>query len=280
MQRISVPFIYELGVSLQPLNNIKANDPVVNYLFDLFTAEKALDEFIFQSVYSPILRVCRLPGAELIAVIRAMMNNEDYTRTITAAESGALTRAFSNFKAVFSAEFATASVYLVTRRRGYDIAILIEQAEELFPEDLIKKIPSVKLDLREAGKCIAFDLGTAAGFHLLRALETVICCYWHVVMEGQPLPKNRNLGAYIREMETAKKGEGKVLVALKQIKDFHRNSLMHPEEVLDLDQAIGLLGIVQSAIVTMLPVIEAEDDGLKLLENSAAEKPNDISSIP
>jgi hypothetical protein len=166
-----------------------------------------------------------------------------------------LSSAVSSFRTVLEAEFQTSALYLVTARRGYDIPTLLEQAEEIFPPELIKKVPDVRFDLREAGKCIAFNLGTGAGFHLLRALETVICAYWHVVMKGAGLPENRNIGAYIREMEKAKVGDGKVLAALRQIKDFHRNSLMHPEETLDLDQAIALLGIVQSAIVAMLPTI-------------------------
>lgn len=116
-------------------------------------------------------------------------------------------------------------------------------------------MPDVLFDLREAGKCIAFDLGTAAGFHLLRVLETVIRAYWGVVMDGQPLPISRNLGSYIQKMEDAKKGDPKVLTALRQIKDRHRNELMHPEEKLTLDESIALLGIVQSAIVPMLSVL-------------------------
>jgi len=74
-------------------------------------------------------------------------------------------------------------------------------------------------------------------------------------MEGKPLPSNRNLGNYIKEMSDAGKGDRKVLAALKQIKDHHRNELMHPEERLTLDEAIGLMGITQSAIVAMLKEI-------------------------
>ena len=44
---------------------------------------------------------------------------------------------------------------------------------------------------------------------------------------------------------------------------------MHPEETLDLDEAIALMGIVQSAIVAMLPTIQNED-GQKLLQASTA----------
>ena len=66
-------------------------------------------------------------------------------------------------------------------------------------------------DVRSAGKCIAFELGTAAGFHLLRALETVVLVYRKHVMPGNPdpNPNNRNLGQYIKDMEENGVGERK-----------------------------------------------------------------------
>jgi hypothetical protein len=50
-------------------------------------------------------------------------------------------------------------------------------------------------------------------------------------------------------------GNAKVLAALQQIKDPHRNPLAHPEETLTLEEAVGLFGIVQSAVNAMLKEI-------------------------
>ncbi len=50
-------------------------------------------------------------------------------------------------------------------------------------------------------------------------------------------------------------GSAKVLSCLQQIKDLHRNPLMHPEETLTLEEAISLFGICQSAISAMLKEI-------------------------
>lgn len=187
-------------------------------------------------------------------------------------------QAISSFKTVLEAEFQTASVYLVTAKRGYDVPTLLENAETIFPPELNSKIPQVQDDLREAGKCLAFNLGTAAGFHLLRALETVVCSYWYVVMNKSPLPSNRNLGNYINEMARGDHpARKKVLFALRQVKDLHRNSIMHPEETLDLDQAIALLGTVQSAIALMLPTVDGEH-GRTLMEASAAKKLREYES--
>jgi hypothetical protein len=256
MIRISIPYVYNLLEALYPLTLIKQGDTLGNHLFNLFNADNLLDQFINQSLWGQSLRVCRQPGNSLLRQIRELYGEEiqgekeiEYWRVV------ALQNQLTSFKAVLEAEFLITAAYLVTPQRGYDVATLIESAEVIFPTEVVVKVPEVTFDLREAGKCIAFDLGTAAGFHLLRALETVIREYWNVVMEGKPLPSNRNLGNYIKEMSDAGKGDRKVLAALKQIKDHHRNELMHPEERLTLDEAIGLMGITQSAIVAMLKEI-------------------------
>ena len=256
MIRVNLPYVANVIESLNDLARIQGGGTLNEHRYTLFVGYSNVHDFLFGSVWSGGLRTCIGPGAKLLEAIDAISKRENPDDSIIdVVQAFTLTQAVSSFRTVLEAEFQLSPLYLVTARRGYDIASLLEQAEVIFPPDLIEKVPDVRFDLREAGKCIAFNLGTGAGFHLLRALETVICCYWKEVMKGAPLPDNRNLGAYIREMENAKAGDGKVLAALRQIKDFHRNSLMHPEETLDLDQAIALLGIVQSAIVAMLPTI-------------------------
>jgi hypothetical protein len=62
----------------------------------------------------------------------------------------------------------------------------------------------------------------------------------------------KGLGVYLKKMRDTKVGAAKVLAILQQIKDLHRNPLAHPDETLTLEEAVGLFGIVQSAINAML----------------------------
>jgi hypothetical protein len=254
--RIWVPYVYKLSEALQPISNLTDGAKLSDVRYQLYFAHSTLSEFLYQSVWGLTLRVCTAPGKDLLDALQAAYSKNDGDDTaINWFDLFNLNQKLTAFKTVLEAELQIAATYLVTPRRGYDINTLLANAEVIFPAELCQKIPEILFDLREAGKCLAFELGTAAGFHLLRSLETVICLYWNVVMNGASLPDNRNLGNYINRMEAAGKGDGKVLTALRQIKDHHRNSLMHPEETLDLDSAIALLGIVQSAIVAMLPTI-------------------------
>ena len=69
--------------------------------------------------------------------------------------------------------------------------------------------------------------------------------------------KYRNLGNYIKKLDELEAGDEKVRATLRQIKDLHRNTLVHPEDVLTMDEAINLLGIIRSAVAAMLKAIPA-----------------------
>jgi hypothetical protein len=63
---------------------------------------------------------------------------------------------------------------------------------------------------------------------------------------------------YVRAMQQRKCGDPKILAAITQISELHRNPLIHPEDILTLDEAMALVGIARSAMSAMLvplPVI-------------------------
>jgi hypothetical protein len=138
---------------------------------------------------------------------------------------------------------------------------LIDFAEIIFPLDLAIKVPEAIHDIKQAGKCIAFELPTAAGFHLHRANEAILRRYYDQVAEGKPRPKNRNIGGYLAAMTQHGLGDPRLLAALRDLNELHRNPLIHPEQSLDsIDDAIALMNAVHNAAVFMLkaiPVLKA-----------------------
>ena len=66
---------------------------------------------------------------------------------------------------------------------------------------------------------------------------------------------SRNLGNYIK-IAKENNGDDKVCSCIEQFKKLHRNPLIHPESILDVDDALTLLGIAQSAIVSMTMEID------------------------
>ncbi len=77
-----------------------------------------------------------------------------------------------------------------------------------FGEEVEIAFPSIKRDLKEAGRCIAFDCNTAAVFHLMRIAEIGL---WELGRDRQiPLAQNDKIefsewGVIIKEIEPAVK---------------------------------------------------------------------------
>ena len=192
---------------------------------------------------------------KLLAAIQALTQGDNLERSLTFYETYNLSSLYSDFETVLMAEMNVAHTYLVTKKRAFDTGTLIASAEEMLALQISFMFPEAVADIRHAGRCIAFEMGTAAGFHIMRAIELVVRRYWDAVTDGKPRPDRFNIGDYLREMENLGVGAEKTRTILKQIKDLHRNELMHPEMTLTLDEAIGLFGIAQSAIDSMMKEI-------------------------
>jgi hypothetical protein len=159
-------------------------------------------------------------------------------------------------KAVLGAELSLLHLYIVTQKAGFDTSVLIEAGAHCFPADILFKVPEAVADLQQATKCLAFEVFTAAGFHLHRANEAVLHRYWDAVTSGAPRPNSRNMGDYLNAMGQRKVGDDKVKAAIRNLKDFHRNPLIHPEHSIDTaDQAIALMNGVHTVVVQMLAEI-------------------------
>ena len=122
-----------------------------------------------------------------------------------------------------------------------DTSSLLAFGENLFPPELSSKVPEGLPDVREAGKCLAYDLPTSAEFHIFRAVESVLRKYHAHVTGGNSPPKQRNMGVYIKSLIASGKGNPKVIAALQQMKDLHRNPVSHPEAILTQEEALSNL---------------------------------------
>jgi hypothetical protein len=160
--------------------------------------------------------------------------------------------AFTTFEITFKAELAVANLYAVTAKGAYDTNVLAEFGARAFPESLEAKVPEALVDANQAARCLAFDLATAAAFHLHRAHEAVVHAYFKNIAPSVPLPERQPLGVWIDLLE--KNGAQKeVVAAIKDINRLHRNPVLHPENALtESEEAIALLGSINTSMRYML----------------------------
>jgi hypothetical protein len=143
--------------------------------------------------------------------------------------------------------------YCVSQTLAWDTDILVENASAMLPEEIQAKIPSEALtDWQQAGRCIAFDLYTASGFHTIRATEAVIRNYYVYIVGHLPGVKDRSWGAYTRVLKKHAGAAVSIIGLTDNIKDHHRNPLMHPEHRLTKDEAATLLSVCVGLIIQIV----------------------------
>lgn len=273
MQRVNEYAFYELATFIHPLTELRPNESrYTDHWYELFQARSALDHI---ASIRP-LHVCIGAARELYEAIDKVVPRKFddaialVSNLLTATETGdqpeepisgyhihQISSAAKKFETVLAAEIAILDTYIVSQKGAYRTPDLIERAEIVFPEAIRNHLPDKATnDIRQAGRCLALDTPTGAGFHLLRAVESVMSIYYNRVT-GQNMPtRMRNWGIYLQKLRKAPGVDLKIIEFLDHIRDNYRNPVQHPDVFLTTDEAEVLFGIAASAIRQMILAIE------------------------
>lgn len=168
---------------------------------------------------------------------------------LTELQVGNFNSAWLSFEQALALDLGRAPVYFVTPKGIYATPSLINSAEAALVDEVAGIISdAAKRDLNQAGRCLAFNLSTAAGYHALRATEKVLREYYTFVLH-KPAEQVRMKQA-IDELIKAK-AEPKTLAVIDQLRSLHRNPIDHPEVFLEPAEAMELFSICTSAISAM-----------------------------
>src|SRR5712671_1418370 len=209
--------------------------------------------------FVPIV-VSRDACGRLLAAVNSILpdsNDEvgaiNWEADVPASQVAALTNAARNFETIFAAEISSLNTYFISQHGIYSTPDLIEHAEMAFDEQTRNIISEgVKKDFREAGRSLAFELGTACGFHAMRAVESALR-EWHKIICKPNNPPD--WAQCVNELRKAG-ADNASLGILDQIRALHRNPLMHPEDFLSISDAKILFDIATSAIVSIAREIQ------------------------
>jgi hypothetical protein len=160
-----------------------------------------------------------------------------------------------DLQTIVQAEWGTWAAYFVPQQGIYQTDDLIDRADFTLPAETRNKLgDEVLAEVREAGRCLAFGVPTASGFHMMRAVEAVVWSFCQTVeIPDQPKPrKSQNWGVYTGYLSKSEEPDVKeVLALMQQLKDNQRNLIMHIEKVLTPNDAFRLFEEGQSAIISM-----------------------------
>jgi len=282
MKRVNQHTFYQLGATVHPLTLIDQDANLNGVAWELNKARAWL-EFLFSN-QSYGLIVCRDKAQEVIAAIDAVVPKNtgdipkiDPQRQLTWWEAYRIRNSVAEFEVVFAAELPTMDTYIVSKKGIYSTADLVERADMAFDDEAREHLSAEVLsDFKQAGRCLAFELATAAGFHTMRAVEAVLRNYWRLVKNPPVDKKAPEMAVCINELRAAKESE-KLMDILDHARDLHRNTIMHPDVFLDLKDALRLFDVGKSAISAMADRIgeleaAAEQEAQELAQLEAAER--------
>jgi hypothetical protein len=268
MERVNGYPVYHLG-SMLGILTATVTKPGVLY-GDLAgpaaNAEGALENFANDPLLSiPKSKAAAHQLAEGLKWLRSEEKQQILHEPIKPEEIAALMQAMFYFQTVLLADLSDLDLYFISSKGAFDTKKLIFTAEHAVPlpaESLAEISPHVLDDVKEAGRCLVFDLPTAAGFHMFRAIEAVVLAYFPL-LKITLRDSDRNLGRYLRLLEGAGV-EPKIIGMLTHIKDFYRNPLVHPELFLGPAEALGIFAIGPSAIAAMAADLDEIRGGKQL----------------
>lgn len=261
MERIDTFDLFQLGLYIERLIRIPPTDPIAPVFWKdavpaFVVSQVNLESFLQDNILN--LETALDAGHDLLGVLdKCVAASRDPKRKYHDPTPPSLVTelkvAVHSFLANLRKELPRRPTYIVGKRGGFREDALIDNGETLFPPELPKKVPDAVPDIKQATRCIAFDLPTASGYHAHRANEAVLRVYYDIATGNATRPKNRSIGSYIDEMDRMNAGSGDIKATLRDLAKYHRNPLIHPEHSLsDTDEAIALLNNVHTSIVSML----------------------------
>lgn len=238
--------LYQLGKRLQAINELLKMGEETNSALSALWGIKGDLSYILADKLLPLSAI-KKSAEELLVLIRATLSQVEKMRGEFPdnATNVSIHNAINTFQFALSEELRQLPVYVVARKGNLSRDRLIEGASEGYSQKARDLADSfIKREINESGRCIAFGLFTACGFHILRAVE--ICIKGYILAVNGELPKSRNWGKYIEALEKAEATNN--LIDLIKILKTKRNPLMHPQDTLDAEDAMDLFSTCQAII--------------------------------
>ena len=184
------------------------------------------------------------------------MHRADQRATLTDEQVAQFNQAFASFEQALALDLGRAPIYFVSQKGIFATTPLINSAENALTDDVREMVSDeAKEDLNQAGRCLAFAVATASGYHALRAVEKVARDYYQAILRENP--GQVTMKRVIDTLRSSEKADKKTMGILDQLRDLHRNPIDHPDVFLQLPEALELFNVCTSAVSAMARQIDA-----------------------
>jgi hypothetical protein len=245
-------YFWVIGRFVLPLAKMTDSMPKEVQIDFITSAKHGLEMFIRQQPLRDMLPRSTVKAQAFLEIVNGwILVLAGQAAPGSAGDIGVLRRTVEGFAVSFQDELDRVAMFTVTAKGSLDIHRLVAGVSSCYPPEALEMCNTfITEEIDHAGKCLAFDLPTACGFHILRAVETGMKGYVHAATGALPRVNQRSWSEYIRVLTEAK-AHPDVIDLLKVLKT-KRNPLMHPNDNLEVNDAIGLLCLCQAGIETLM----------------------------
>ena len=257
MDGINLWGFYAIGGNVRQISILTPLTKMADAHLLLKEAETALN-YLLYNADMPALESCESAGNTLwVQITKNIKKAEESPESLLGESHAELKDAHNAFEIILRNTLSSVPAYQVSPKGILSTDKLVNGSEQMFSAVVLSRLSDITIsDVKAAGRCLAFNLPTSSGFHIIRALEAVVVDY--IVRKTGKVPPKRDLGAYVDILRKENANEDVVFV-IDQIRKLHRNPLMHPEDVLDPDHAMDLFLLCRSAINTTISDMEAQN---------------------
>lgn len=253
LKATNLNMFYELGSVLERMHEKLSVETHVADLYGyMVVPHNGLISFLESTKDMP-LKDTRAAAQQLQAAIRAAWKSFQLNpdRNLTLDEVHAISWPKEEFDRAFEREHRNLDVFTVTKKGIYDTRALFENPEEKFPPNIRKVLPTQMLhDLKEAGRCLAFEIPTACAFHVCRGTEAVILAYYELLAKHPWNFKKKDWKIYVEQL-CKEKAPNRITNRLDEIREFDRNSYIHPDVNVTLEEAPILFELCTGVVFLM-----------------------------
>jgi hypothetical protein len=250
VKRTNLNIFYSLGKSLTDIHKVSAGKKRSDFVLDLVYPRLWLHDFIEQTK-DMSLPETRIAARLLFALVQGLLKRDDWEKEITQEEVAQLSTALTSFERHFDEEHKRIAVFTVLQKGIYDMAALMDTPEQKFPDTIRSLLPEQMLyDLRQAARCLAFEIPTACAFHVCRGTEAVMLAYYVLLAKKPWTFKKRDWKIYIEQL-AKEKAPQKITDRLDEIRALDRNTFIHPEVNVTLEEAPILFELCTGVVFQM-----------------------------
>lgn len=251
MKKTRLNVFYHLGEGLEDLHALRTDMELGEAIMSMIRPQQWLAQFDWECKDVPLPATRDAARALLNFVNRWLTAGPgfDPSQKFNQEDMRALHILRELFMQAFEREEANLGVFIVTAKGLYDTKLLLEKPEEEFPEKIRSRLPKQMLfDFREAARALAFELPTACAFHVCRGTEALLLHY-HETLVGHPWQhKKKDWKIYVEQLAVAGAPK-KITSRLDEIRDMDRNTYIHPDQNVTLEEAPALFKLCSAVIL-------------------------------